>query len=72
MSDQFDSLVAIERADTEAAVDRCRSLAAQVASELRNKRPTHFVDKLSLADFYDRLRSIPVTPVGLCWTTAWR
>ena len=49
MSDEFDSLDAIERTGTEAALDRCRSLAAQIASELRNKRSDH-VDKLSLAD----------------------
>ena len=55
MSDEFDSLDAIERAGTLGAVDRCRSLAAQIASELRNKRPEHFVDKLALADFYASL-----------------
>jgi hypothetical protein len=55
MSDEFDSLDAIERAGIEAALDRCRGLAAQIASELRNKRPEHFVDKLSLADFYASL-----------------
>jgi hypothetical protein len=50
MSDDFDSLDAIEKAGIEGAVNRCRGLAAQIASELRNKRPEHFVDKLSLAD----------------------
>jgi hypothetical protein len=50
MSDEFDGLDATEKAGIEAALDRCRSLAAQIASELRNKRPEHFVDKLSLAD----------------------
>ena len=55
MSDEFDSVDGIERAGIEAAFDRCRSLAAQIASELRNKRPLHFVDKLSLADFYASL-----------------
>jgi hypothetical protein len=55
MSDEFDSLDAIERTGTEAALDRCRSLAAQIANELHNKRPEHFVDKLSLADFYASL-----------------
>jgi len=29
---------------------RCRALAAKIANELRNKRPEHFVDKLSLAE----------------------
>jgi hypothetical protein len=50
MSDEFDGLDATEKAGIEAALDRCRSLVAQIASELRNKRPEHFVDKLSLAD----------------------
>jgi hypothetical protein len=55
MSDEFDSLDAIERAGIEAALNRCRGLAAEIASEPRNKRPEHFVDKLSLADFYASL-----------------
>jgi hypothetical protein len=45
----------MEKAGIEAALDRCRNLAGQIASELRNKRPEHFVDKLSLADFYASL-----------------
>jgi hypothetical protein len=51
MSDEFEVLDATERAGFEAALnrDRCR-LAAQIASELREKRPEHFVDKLALAD----------------------
>ena len=48
-------LDATEKAGIEAALNRCRGLAAQIASELRNKRPEHFVDKLSLADFYASL-----------------
>jgi hypothetical protein len=55
MSDEFDSLDAIEKTAVEAALNRCRGLAAQIASELRNKRPEHFVDKLSLAEFYASL-----------------
>jgi hypothetical protein len=55
MSDDFDGLDAIEKAGIEGALNRCRGLAAQIASELRNKRPEHFVDKLSLADFYASL-----------------
>jgi hypothetical protein len=55
MSDEFDGLDATEKAGIEAALNRCRSLAAQIASELRNRRPEHFVDKLSLADFYASL-----------------
>jgi hypothetical protein len=42
---------AIEKAATGAALDRCRALADKIKSELRKKRPEHFVDVLSLADF---------------------
>jgi hypothetical protein len=55
MSDVFDSLDASEKAAMEGALNRCRRLVAQIESELRNKRPEHFVDKLSLADFYASL-----------------
>jgi hypothetical protein len=49
MSDEFDSLDATEKAGIEAGLSRCRTLAAQIDSALGNKRPEHFVDKLSLA-----------------------
>jgi hypothetical protein len=55
MSDEFDSLDAIEKAAVEGALIRCRALATQIASKLRNKRPERLVDKLSLADFYASL-----------------
>jgi glutathione S-transferase len=55
MSDKFDGLDATEKAGIEAALNRCRDLAAQIASELRNTRPECFADKLSLADFYASL-----------------
>jgi len=55
MSHQFEDLDATGRAGIERALNRCRHLAAQIESELRNKRPEHFVDKLSLADFYASL-----------------
>jgi hypothetical protein len=55
MSDEFERLDAPEKAAVEAALNRCRGLAAQIESELRNKRPENFVDKLSLADFYASL-----------------
>ena len=55
MSHEFDGLVATEKAGIEAALSRCRALAAQIASKLHNKRPEHLVDKLSLADFYASL-----------------
>jgi hypothetical protein len=50
MSDEFDGLDATEKAGFEAALNRGRRLAAQIASELRKERPEHFVDKLALAD----------------------
>jgi len=49
MSDEFDSLDATEKAAIRATLIRCRVLAAKIANELRNKRPEHFVDKLSLS-----------------------
>jgi hypothetical protein len=55
MSDEFDSLDPKEKAATEAALKRCHALAGQIESELHNKKPEHFIDKLSLADFYASL-----------------
>ena len=55
MSDEFDGLDATEKAGIGAALNRCRALAAKIANELRNKRPEHFFDKLSLADLYASL-----------------
>ncbi len=55
MSHEFDGLEATEKAGIEGALNRCRLLAAQIESELRNKRHERFVDKLSLADFYASL-----------------
>ena len=55
MSDEFDGLDATEKAGIGAALNRCRVLAAKIANELRNKRPEHFVDKLSLADVHASL-----------------
>ena len=48
MSDGFDSLDTTEKAAVGATLIRCRVLAAKIANELRNKKPEHFVDKLSL------------------------
>jgi hypothetical protein len=55
MSDGFDDLNATEKAGIGAALYRCRALAAKIANELRNKRPEHFVDRLSLADIHASL-----------------
>jgi hypothetical protein len=46
-----DSLSAIEKAGTEAALDRCRALAHRIQGDLRNKRPEHFANLWSLAEF---------------------
>ena len=50
MSDEFDCLHRIEKVAVESVLNRSRVLAA-----LRNKRPEHFVDKLSLADIHASL-----------------
>jgi len=55
MSDEFDGLDAMEKASIGATLNRCRALAAKIGNELRNKRPEHFVDKLSLADVHASL-----------------
>ena len=55
MSDEFDSLAATEKAAIRATLIRCRVLAAKIANELRNKKPEHFVDKVSLADIHASL-----------------
>jgi hypothetical protein len=55
MSDEFDGLDATEKAGVGAALNRCRVLAAKIANELRNKRPEHFVDQLSLAEVHASL-----------------
>jgi glutathione S-transferase len=54
MSDEFHSLDAREKAALEAALKRCRVIAGQIESILRNER-RHFVDEVSLADFYAAL-----------------
>ena len=55
MSDEFDGLDATGKAGIGATLNRCRALASKIANELRNKRPEHFVDKLSLADIHTSL-----------------
>jgi len=53
MSDEFDD--ATEKAGIGAMLIRCRALAAKIANELRNRKPEHFFDKLSLADVHASL-----------------
>ena len=58
MSDEFAVLDATENAGIGATLNRCRALAAKIANELRNKRPEHFIDKLSLADVHASLERV--------------
>jgi hypothetical protein len=51
MSDEFESLDANEKAAVESALYRCRALVGRIGEELRKKKPEHFVDEWSLADF---------------------
>jgi hypothetical protein len=56
MSDEFDQPGSDrEGCSWESVLNRCRVLAAKIANELRNKRPEHFVDKLSLEDIHSSL-----------------
>ena len=55
MSNEFDGVDATEKAGIGTALNRCRALASKIANELRNKRPEHFFDKLSLADVHASL-----------------
>ena len=52
MSDKFESLDANEKAALESTLYRCRALIGRMGEELRKKRPEHFVDESSLADFH--------------------
>ena len=58
MSDEFDCLHRIEKVAVESVLNRSRVLAAKIANELRNKRPEHFVNKLSLADIHTSLECV--------------
>src|SRR5262249_60275992 len=55
MSDEFDNLDANEKAALESMLYRCRALAGRIGEELRKKKPEHFVDERSLADFHASL-----------------
>jgi hypothetical protein len=55
MSDELDGQDATGKAGIGATLNRCRALASKIANELRNKRPEHFIDKLSLADVHASL-----------------
>jgi glutathione S-transferase len=53
VSREFQSPDVIEKAAIEAALNKCRALAAQIESELRNKE--QLVDKASLAELFAAL-----------------
>jgi len=55
MSDEFAVLDATEKDGIGATLNRCRALVVKIANGLRNKRPEHFVDRLSLADIHASL-----------------
>jgi len=55
MSDKFESLGATEKAALESTLYRCRALVGRIGEELRKKKPEHFVDEKSLADFHAAL-----------------
>ena len=58
MSDEADRRHGIEKAAMENVLNRSHVLAAKIADELRNKRPEHFADTLSLADIYYSLEHV--------------
>ena len=58
MSDEVDHRLGIEKAAMENVLNRSHALAANIANELRNKKPEHFVDTLSLADIYYSLEHV--------------
>ena len=51
------SLSALEKAATEAALNRCRALAQRIERDLRDGEAEHFVDLVSLAEFQAALES---------------
>jgi len=55
MSDEFDSLDAIQKAVLEVALNSCRTLGREIENRLCNKRSENFVHELSLADLYASL-----------------
>ena len=55
MSDEFDNLDANEKGALESTLYRCRALVGRIGEELRKKKPEHFVDERSLADFHASL-----------------
>jgi hypothetical protein len=61
MSHEFDGLDATEKAGIEGALNRCRALAAQIASELRNKRPETSLTSCRWQTFTPPLSTLPMS-----------
>src|SRR5947207_14388506 len=59
------TLCPIEKAGTEAALDRCRMLVDRIASDLHEKKSEHFVNILSLAEFHASLERA-ASVLGIC------
>jgi hypothetical protein len=49
----------IEKAGTKAALDRCRMLADRIASDLREKKPEHFVTSCGSRNFRRPWSALP-------------
>jgi hypothetical protein len=60
--DEFDSLDDLEKDAVKGALNRCRVIADQIECQLRNKRPEHFMDKVSLADICASLEASGQAP----------
>src|SRR5262249_54460711 len=65
MSDEFYGVGATAKAGIGTPPNKGCAPASQIANELRNKRPEHFVDKLSLADVHASLGRAPQHGEGL-------
>ena len=60
MSDEFDDLDAAEKAGFEAALNRCRRLAAQIASELVIRGPSISLISWRWQTFAPSLSTLPM------------
>ena len=61
MSDEFDGLGATEKAGIGATLNRCRALAAKIASELRNKGPSTSLISCRWQTFTPPLSALPMS-----------
>jgi hypothetical protein len=58
------SLSALEKAATEAALNRCRALAQRIERDLRDGEAEHFVDLVHWRSFRRRLKALPLSSNG--------